>query len=34
MSTNFGAAWEASRLPELPWDIKLTNVDGESIVLR
>jgi hypothetical protein len=34
MSNNFGAAWEASRLPELPWDVKLTNAEGQSILLQ
>jgi hypothetical protein len=29
----FGAAWEASRLPALPWDIRLTNTAGKAIVL-
>jgi hypothetical protein len=33
MSQPFGAAWEASRLPPLPWDIRLTNAAGKSIVL-
>lgn len=33
MKNAFGAAFEASRLPALPWDIKLTNADGKSIVL-
>lgn len=29
----FGAAWEGSRLPELPWDLRLTNADGTTLVL-
>jgi hypothetical protein len=33
MQRKFGAAFEASRLPALPWDIKLTNTAGDSIVL-
>jgi len=34
MTNPFGAAWEASRLPELPWDIRLTNSAGQSLVLK
>jgi hypothetical protein len=33
MRNVFGAAWEASCLPALPWDIKLTNAAGKSLVL-
>jgi hypothetical protein len=33
MKLAFGAAWEASRLPSTPWDIRLTNAAGKSIVL-
>jgi len=33
MRNAFGAAFEASRLPELPWDIKLTNTEGKSLLL-
>ena len=34
MKNGFGAAFEASRLPELPWDIKLTNAEGKSLMLK
>ena len=34
MKHGFGATFEASRLPELPWDIKLTNTEGKSILLK
>ncbi|CAD7696155.1 unnamed protein product [Ostreobium quekettii] len=30
----FGAAWEASVLPDAPLDIRLTNVQGEQLVLK
>lgn len=33
MSNAFGAAWEASRLPALPWDIRLTNSAGKALVI-
>lgn len=33
MKNAFGAAWEASRLPALPWDIRLTNAAGKSLLL-
>jgi hypothetical protein len=33
MKNAFGAAWEASRLPAFPWDIRLTNAAGKSVVL-
>jgi len=33
MRNAFGAAWEASRLPALPWDIRLTNAAGKSLLL-
>jgi hypothetical protein len=33
MTNPFGAAWEASRLPALPWDIRLTNAAGKSLVI-
>jgi hypothetical protein len=33
MRNAFGAAWEASRLPTLPWDIRLTNAAGKTLVL-
>lgn len=34
MKSNYGAAFEASRLPALPWDIRLTNTAGDTVVLR
>jgi len=34
MKNGFGAAFEASRLPELPWDIRLTNTAGKPLVLK
>jgi len=33
MKNGFGAAFEASRLPELPWDIRLTNTEGKTLLL-
>jgi hypothetical protein len=34
MTNSFGAAWEASKLPVLPWSIRLTNVAGATLVLK
>jgi hypothetical protein len=34
MTNSYGAVWEASKLPALPFDLRLTNEDGASIVLK
>jgi hypothetical protein len=34
MTNNFGASWEANKLPAAPWSIRLTNVAGDTLTLR
>lgn len=34
MKNTYGAVWEMSKLPPLPFDIKLTDTKGQSVVLK
>lgn len=34
MANSYGAAWEASSLPDAPLDLRATTSDGASVVLR
>ena len=34
MRNTFGANWELSMLPSLPFDIRVTNTLGQQVVLK